>query len=142
MAKYLTREKILEANDINFAEVAVPEWGGTVRIRTISGDLRDGYDLYRSKISDSQTNPGYRAFVCAMCCVGEDDKPMFTTKDIQALGEKSSAALDRVFEAADKINGFTSGNIEETAKNSPSSNGAGSTSLEPSQEPASPALAN
>lgn len=139
MAKYLTREKILEANDINFAEVAVPEWGGTVRIRTISGDMRDGYDLYRSKISDNQTNPGYRAFVCAMCCVGTDDKPMFTTKDIRSLGEKSSAALDRVFDVADKLNGFTSTEVEETAKNSPSRNGSGTTSHAPSQAPASPA---
>jgi hypothetical protein len=32
----LKREQILKANDIKTIEVEVPEWGGTVRLRTMS----------------------------------------------------------------------------------------------------------
>ena len=38
---YLTRDAILEAEDIETEEVAVPEWGGNVLVRGLSGTQRD-----------------------------------------------------------------------------------------------------
>jgi len=39
----LTRDEILKAEDIQYETVPVPEWapGGTVRVKTLSGEERD-----------------------------------------------------------------------------------------------------
>ena len=41
----LTRDAILAAEDLRTEEVPVPEWGGSVIVRTLRGDDRDAYDL-------------------------------------------------------------------------------------------------
>jgi hypothetical protein len=41
---YLTRDAILQAPDLQGEDVAVPEWGGTVRVRGLSGAQRDAYE--------------------------------------------------------------------------------------------------
>ena len=43
---------------------------------------------------------------------------MFSEKDITALGKKSAAALDRIYEASQKLNRLTDGDVDELAKNS------------------------
>ena len=40
----LTRDLILKADDIQTREVEVPEWGGTVLIRALTGTERDAYE--------------------------------------------------------------------------------------------------
>ena len=42
----LTREQILQSDDLPRETVPVPEWGGSVRIRTLSGADRDGYNFF------------------------------------------------------------------------------------------------
>lgn len=111
----LTREQILEADDRSVSEtVSVPEWGGDVTVGVISGDERDRFDLYRER---SGNRDGVRALLVAMSCRNEDGKPLFQPADIKALGEKSSRALDRVFDAACRVNGLGGNNVEAMAKN-------------------------
>ena len=38
--QYLSADNILNADDFAYAEVDCPEWGGTVRIRSLSGGQR------------------------------------------------------------------------------------------------------
>lgn len=40
----LTREAILSADDLPAETVDVPEWGGKVRIRTMTGSERDAFE--------------------------------------------------------------------------------------------------
>ena len=42
---------------------------------------------------------------------------MFTEKDVVKLGKKSSAALDRIFSAAQKLNRISDDDVEDLAKN-------------------------
>ena len=35
--KFLTRDDILAADDMAYQNVSVPEWGGSVRVRTLCG---------------------------------------------------------------------------------------------------------
>jgi hypothetical protein len=44
---------------------------------------------------------------------------LFSDRDIEALGEKSAAALDRVFATIQEINKLSDRDVEELAKNSP-----------------------
>ena len=44
MGKFLTADEIFEADDTKYDEVECPEWGGTVRLRSIKGTQRDAYE--------------------------------------------------------------------------------------------------
>ena len=114
----LNRETILAAQDVQYETVAVPEWGGEVRVRAISAAARD--DLEQAAYAAHTAKQPFRnmrARMVALCVVGEDGKPVFTGQDIETLGEKSAAALDRVYAAAARLNAITDSDIKELEKN-------------------------
>lgn len=111
--KILGREEILAAVDRPLVLVDVPEWGGAVYVRAISAVERDAFEL---GYAEDKTN--LRAKLAALCCCDEEGAALFDhADDIAALGDKSGAALDRVFEAATKLNKFTGKDIDELEKN-------------------------
>lgn len=113
----LTKEQILAADDIRSEVVSVPEWGGDVRIQSMSGMARDRYEqaLFEGKNSVSAKN--IRAKLVASSAVDDSGNLLFSETDIEALGKKSAKALDRLFAVAQRINGVTSGDVEELEKN-------------------------
>lgn len=116
--KFLTRELILRALDLPTEDVDVPEWGGVVKIRTLTGAERDAFEasMMTEKESESRRERmiNIRARLCASAIVGEDGvTALFTQADVEELGKKSSKALNRVFEAARKLSGFTDGDVKE-----------------------------
>jgi hypothetical protein len=120
---YLTRDAILQAPDLPGEDVAVPEWGGTVRVRGLSGAQRDAYEA--SMVIMPQSPGGKpkmnmenaRAKLVAMCIVDENGSPLFTLADVEALGRKSGSALNRVYEVAQRLSGLTKADMEEIEKN-------------------------
>ena len=126
---YLTRDAILGAKDIHTEEVDVPEWGGVVRVRGMSGRERDEFEASlleepagnrqqrRQKRKQKETNlANIRAKMCAWCIVDEAGGRLFSDQDIVALGGKSAAALDRVFDVAQRMSGFDEEDIDEIAE--------------------------
>jgi len=118
--KALSREDILKADDRRIEVVEVPEWGGTVRVRSMTGAERDQFegevlDIRRGGVELKRAN--FRARLVVRTVVGDDDKPMFSPGDIEALGAKSAGALDRVIAVAMRLNGLESGAVEVAAKN-------------------------
>jgi hypothetical protein len=114
----LTKDQILNANDVKTEEVNVPEWGGSVLVTTISAAERDAFE---QSITDAKGKVGganVRAKFAAKCVVGEDGKRLFSDAEVLALGKKSGAALNRIFEAASRLNGMTKADTEELAGNS------------------------
>ena len=101
---YLTKEQILKAKDRKCEDVEVPEWGGTVRVMGLSGEARDQYEEQVYEVmpdGDAKMNrQNMRALLCSLTIVDENDLPLFSHKDVKALGTKSANALDRVFMAA------------------------------------------
>lgn len=117
----LTREQILQANDIITETISVPEWGGEVLVRGLSGSQRDAFEdatLDQKGKSRRVILANIRARLCALSIVDENGKRMFTDEDVRALGRKSAAALDRVFSAAQRLSGLSDEDVEELAKNS------------------------
>ena len=121
----LDRDTILNANDHEaFQDVEVPEWGGTVRVKIMSGAERDEYDSYVVKQSKFQggkvqiNTKGLRAKLLTMVLVKEDGTKLFTPQDIPALLAKSGIVLDRLSKIADKLNGLSESTAEELLKNS------------------------
>lgn len=110
---YLSREAILAADDLGFEDVAVPEWGGTVRIRALSGTERDKFEASIAGNGKRLRLDNVRAKLVVTCAVDAEGNPLFGTADIVQLGRKSAAALDRVFEAAKKLSGLTDEDVDE-----------------------------
>ena len=97
----------------------VPEWGGHVYVRTMTGDERDAYEEWvRGQAGEGGIGVvGVRGRVVALCVVDEAGNRLFSDADGDKLGKKSSAALQRIFDAVVKLNFIDSDEIEALAKN-------------------------
>lgn len=117
----LTRDQILGASDLRYEDVDVPEWGGMVRVRGLTGAERDRFE---ASITEQQgkrikmNTANIRARLVAMAAVDEAGKPLFVERDVAALGSKCASALDRLFDAARRLSGLSDGDVEELEKNS------------------------
>ena len=114
----LSKEQILKADDSKTIELDVPEWGGTVMIGTMSGFARDQFEAAILGKNGGANTTNIRAKLAASTLIDEEGNLLFTAKDVAALGKKSAAALDRVFEAAQKLNRISDTDVEDLAKNS------------------------
>lgn len=118
---YLTRELILGVLDLPTKDVNVPEWGGVVRVRAMTGAERDRFeaDMLTEKGENKRDKfSNVRAKLCSQVIVGDDGiTSLFTEKDIEALGKKSAKALSRVFDAARALSGFTEEDVKELEGN-------------------------
>jgi len=127
----LSKEQIWAAHDLRTVDVSVPEWGGEVRVKTLTGAERDQYEAESVKTNRGRREvnmSNMRARLIALCAVDEQGQLLFTRADVMKLGQKSAAALERVFEAAAKLNGMTDEDMEELAGNSESGQNGSSTS--------------
>lgn len=116
----LTREQILESNDIQEEIIEVPEWGGSVKVRGMTGVERDKFEAstFKGKGKNLQLNwQNIRAKLVASTVVNGVGHLMFTDQDVAALGKKSAVGLDRVFEAGQRLSGITKEDVEDLAKN-------------------------
>ena len=113
----LSRDAILSSDDLKKEVVSVPEWGGEVVIATMTGSARDAWEqsLISSKKSVSLEN--IRARLVAATAIDEKGNLLFGEKDVEALGKKSAAALDRCVKAAQKLNRLTEDELEDLSKN-------------------------
>lgn len=116
----LSRDGILDAKDMKTEDIAVPEWGGDVRIRMLTGQERDAFEASMVQMgkdgSQKRNIENLRARLVAMCIVNEAGELMFSPPDIPLLGRKSAAALQRVFNACQKLNEVSDSDVEELAE--------------------------
>lgn len=112
----LTRDQILEANDLQKESVEVPEWGGSVLVATMSGRARDAWE--QSLVAGKGVNmENIRARLVAFTVVDDQGNRMFSDGDVDALGRKSGAALDRVVDVARRLNKLTERDLEDIKGN-------------------------
>ena len=107
----LSKDQILAADDLNCEDVHVPEWGGSVRVRTMTGKERQQFQ--KSAHEDGEPAGDFMELLIVACTVDKDGNALFTSDDVSALSEKSAAALERVFKAAAKLNGLTQDELDE-----------------------------
>lgn len=109
----LTREQILAATDSVIETVSVPEWGGSVGVKTLTGAEKDSWEEGRQKKDGSFNLNNVRASLVAVAACDADGNKLFSLQDVVDLGNKSARALDRVFQAAKKLNGVTDEDLDE-----------------------------
>jgi hypothetical protein len=110
----LTKEQILSAKDCQTETVDVPEWGGSVLVRVMTGTQRDRFEA--ALLKDRSDNIRARLAACTIC----DDAGhlLFSEADILSLGDKNGSALTRVWEVAVRLNGIGNDDVEALAGNS------------------------
>lgn len=129
VVQILSRDKILAADDLTRELVHVPEWGGSVYVRTLTGSERDAYEesLTKERITRRGRRTerhrtidlqNARARLCALTIVDLDGKRLFSDADVRELGQKSASALTRVAEVAQRLSGLTDDDVDELTGNS------------------------
>jgi len=131
----LSRADILAAKDRKMEKVPCPEWAKSespedvakafVFVKGVSGKVRDVWEhssvqmRLKGRKTDVQTNfANTRTKLLVHAIVDEHSQPLFTEEDIEALGEKSAAPLDRCFEVAQRLSGISAADVEDIVKNS------------------------
>lgn len=112
----LNKQQILDAKDDQTKDVDVPEWGGTVRIKVLTGAERDRFEQSCTRMVKGQMVPDMvnaRARLVALAAVDENGNRIFSDTEVLKLGAKSSKALDRLFEEAQALSGISDKDIEK-----------------------------
>lgn len=131
----LSRKQILDTSNEEYAELNVPEWAGTVRLRALKACERDRFeaDSFQGRGEDAQVNlVNMRARLVAMCLVDDHGKRLFTNDEAEALGDKLARPMNRIFTKCQQMNGMTKEDIDFFAKSSSMTTGSSSSSSSPS----------
>jgi hypothetical protein len=126
-ATIVSRGFILSQEDRVIEAVVVPEWGNaTCYIREMAGVERDEFENYWTRRKALAVKAGeeaplpdnFRAVVCVFCMCDSKGERLFSIGDALLLGAKSAGALDRIAQAAIKLNKLSPAEVKELQKNS------------------------
>lgn len=105
----LGRDAILAADDRAYEDVPVPEWGGTVRVATVSAAA---IERIRGKLGKDDGT--LRASFLSAALVDENGAPLFTADDVEALAGKNNAVIAKLHDIANRLNNL---DVEAAEKN-------------------------
>ena len=92
----LNRKEVLLANDIVKELVHIPEWGGDVYVRGMSGEARDKFEmliLQTNGKSKKANTENFRAKLASMTVCDENGDLLFTEDDVKELAKKSACCV-------------------------------------------------
>jgi len=110
----LTKQTILQCDDLPRQLVTIPEWGGDVYVRTMTGTDRDAFEA--SLLVNETRMENVRARLVALTLCDDAGARIFEDHEIAALGKKSARALDRVFSVAQRLNGIGTEQVDLAKK--------------------------
>jgi len=116
---FLTREMIEKASELKTKVVTVPEWGGDVLIRELTGTERDAYEasLMADKRGGKPKVENLRARLVGRCMVdGATMQRLYSDQEVLVLGNKSAAVLDRLFDVCRELSGMTTEEEDKAAE--------------------------
>lgn len=115
----LDRDKILSVDDRVTETVDVPEWGGSVIVMRLSSTERDSWENWCAELREKWGRFGVqniRASLAVRSIVDEKGERLFGDGEVEILGRKSGAALDRIFAVAGRISRITDRDVDELKK--------------------------
>ncbi len=105
------------------AEVKIPEWGGiVVRVRSLMADEKTAFEESR-RVTDKAGKPTidnshFRSKLVCLAACRDNGEPMFKPDDYRRLGQLSAPGLERIVDAALRLNRMGEFAVEEAEKNS------------------------
>lgn len=109
----LTKEQILAADDLKVREIDVPEWGGKIKLRTMTGTERESYFRRLMKHKADEIPKDLFQTLVVICAVDDKGEQLFSFDDLKKLSEKNGAVLDRLTKAAGDLNGLSDNSLDE-----------------------------
>lgn len=109
----LSKEQIFAAQDLQFIDVDVPEWGGQVRVKAMSAIDRINFEKEQKDLSSSELI----IRLVLLACIKEDGSKLFNEEDLESLQEKSPTVILKIFNEAVKLNTLNDELLEEKAEN-------------------------
>lgn len=120
----LDKAAIMAASDTKLEKVHVPEWGGDVYLKTLSGTERDTFEDAYSQ----EKMKNFRSRFLALTLCDKSGERLFSDDEVEVVGKKSASVINRLFEKAWSFNAFRNEDVEAMGKDSPSDQREGSTS--------------
>ena len=115
--KKLTKEDIFKADDLPTKDMDIPEWGGAITIRTLTGTERDEWES--AFVNQDKINiRGLKARLVQLTVMNGDGQLMFTKAELQKINGKSASVIDRIFQVSQRLSGLTKEDAEELVENS------------------------
>lgn len=111
--KVLGIDEILGSNDHKIEKVYVPEWGGSIYLRSIMGNDRDRIE---DKVSKGAV-VGLRAELVAASLCDQAGELIAKPEHVAKLGRKNALVLDRLFAKCQVLSGFGVDQQEELEGN-------------------------
>ncbi len=104
LKRLLTADEILNAQDIDYVTVAVPEWKGSVRLRTLSAE--EVAEYVEATTGPAKSNA--MALMLMRSAVKEDGSQLFEdVSKIDRVRKRSMRAFVRLQDACLELNGLT-----------------------------------
>ena len=116
----LSKDDILNCDDLKLKEVDIPQWSGSIFIKPMSGTGRDAFETqFVAARNKGLAAPKHiRSMLAVLTVCDSKGNLLFNSdKDVAKLGNKSGAALDLIFAEAQKINGLSDDDVDALAKN-------------------------
>jgi len=117
----LTREQLLGKTKRRYCTVTLPE-GEEVRLQSLSEGEKSNYDssmlnvksggIFRDRLRDAERR------LVVLTVVGDDDRPLLSLSDVEALAAVDGRIISLLFNAATKHCGISKDDIEAAVKNS------------------------
>jgi hypothetical protein len=124
MTEHSYEDRILSASDI-FAiddfeskKIYVPQWKGSVYIKTMTGTERDAFESSTVKVGkdgkQEQDMGNFRARFLSNVITDENGVKLFkNARDVAMLGNKAVPALDLLFKEAQELNSMSQDDVEK-----------------------------
>ena len=132
MSAFLSKDALTAAaGKLPVERVDLPELGGHVYVRGMSGVERDNWE--RSLVVGKGRRRDYnldnvRARLAARCICDEAGVRQFADDDADVLGKIRVDCLNRIFEVAQRLSGVSDQDVDELGKGSELEAGSGSSS--------------
>lgn len=115
MANILSKEDIWAADDIEERDVEVPQWGGQVRIRSLSLEQVTEIRLQAAKAAKGKPDAEQRLLMAGLLCEGLI-APEIDFNEAQRLMKKSTAAVSLIVVAINEASGLLPEAVAEADK--------------------------
>jgi hypothetical protein len=102
-----------KAHQRRIEKVSVPEWGGDVHVRSLTGTERDRFDAWAEERKKRLGTPTERSSdqavtgrLCTLAICDEQGVALFGEDDAEALGATDGAGLNRVVQKIQQMAGL------------------------------------
>jgi len=115
--KYLTKEDILNCDDLKMESVKVKEWGGTIFVKELNVKERIEFE---ASIKDKDDTMKAMLTMLSISICDKDGNRLFEASDIELLYKKNVKVILKLFRIANKLSALNVESEEELRKNSES----------------------